>query len=58
MNKYIPSFTIINTMLDRILSIMKKVGKLDNYKDLNKMPVLRKNNRIESIHSSLVIEVL
>jgi len=43
-------------MLDRISSIMKKIGKLDNYKDLNKMPVLRRNNRIESIHSSLAIE--
>ena len=29
---------------------------LDNYKDLNKMPVLRRNNRIRSIHSSLAIE--
>ena len=43
-------------MLDRISSIMKKIGKLDNYKDLNKMPVLRRNNRIKSIHSSLAIE--
>ena len=43
-------------MLDRVSSIMKKIGKLDNYKDLNKMPVLRRNNRIKSIHSSLAIE--
>ena len=35
---------------------MKNIGKLDNYKDLNKMPVLRRNNRIKSIHSSLSIE--
>ena len=35
---------------------MKKIGKLDNYKDLNKMPVLKRNNRIKSIHSSLAIE--
>ena len=39
-----------------IASIMKKIGKLDNYKDLNKMPILRRNNRIHSIHSSLDIE--
>ena len=56
MDKYIPPFTITNTMLDRVSSIMKKIGKLDNYKDLNKMPVLRRNNRIKSIHSSLSIE--
>ena len=37
MNNYVPPFTITNIMLDRISSIMKKIGKLDNYKDLNKM---------------------
>jgi len=56
MDKYIPPFTITNVMLDRIASVMKKIGKLDNYKDLNKMPILRRNNRIKSIHSSLAIE--
>ena len=56
MKQYEPPFTITNIMLDRISSIMKKIGKLDNYKDLNKMPVLRRNNRIHSIHSSLAIE--
>lgn len=56
MNKYVPPFTITNIMLDRVSSIMKKIGKLDNYKDLNKMPILRRNNRIKSIHSSLAIE--
>ena len=56
MDNYIPPFDITNIMLDRISNIMKKIGKLDNYKDLNKMPVLRRNNRIRSIHSSLAIE--
>jgi len=56
MDNYIPPFTITSTMLDRVSSIMKKIGKLDNYKDLNKMPILRRNNRIKSIHSSLAIE--
>ena len=56
MDNYVPPFTITSIMLDRISSIMKKIGKLDNYKDLNKMPVLRRNNRIKSIHSSLAIE--
>ena len=56
MKYYIPPFEITNNMLDRISSIMKSIGKLDNYKDLNKMPILRRNNRIRSIHSSLRIE--
>ena len=56
MKDYIPPFTITNVMLDNISSIMKKIGKLDNYRDLNKMPILRRNNRIKSIHSSLAIE--
>ena len=56
MNNYVPPFTITNIMLDRISSIMKKIGKMDNYKELNRMPVLRRNNRIKSIHSSLAIE--
>ena len=53
---YVPPFEITNKMLEYISLIMKKIGKLDNYKDLNKMPILRRNNRISSIHSSLAIE--
>lgn len=56
MEKYVPPFEITNYMLEKISSIMKKIGSLENYRDLNKMPVLRKNNRIKSIHSSLAIE--
>lgn len=56
MSNYVPPFTITNIMLDKISSIMKKIGKLDNYKNLDKMPILRRNNRIKSIHSSLAIE--
>lgn len=56
MDDYKPPFTITNKMLDYVSSIMEKVGKLDNYTNFNKMPVLRRNNRIRSIHSSLAIE--
>ena len=56
MKKYIPPYTITNKMLELTGSIMEKVGRLDNYNNLNKMPVLRRNNRIHSIHSSLAIE--
>lgn len=56
MTDYKPPFSITNKMLDYISSIMEKLGKLDNYTNLNKMPILRKNNKIKSIHSSLAIE--
>ena len=56
MADYKPPFTITNKMLDYVSSIMEKIGKLDNYTNFNKMPVLRRNNRIRSIHSSLAIE--
>lgn len=56
MGDYKPPFTITNKMLDYVSSIMEKIGKLDNYTNFNKMPVLRRNNRIRSIHSSLAIE--
>ncbi len=56
MKNYIPPFTITSKMVDYISSIMEKIGRLDNYTNFNKMPTLRKNNRIRSIHSSLAIE--
>lgn len=56
MKKYILPYTITNKMLELTGSIMEKVGRLDNYNNLNKMPVLRRINRIHSIHSSLAIE--
>ena len=55
MHNYMP-IKITNNILNLVSSIMKKIGKLENYKDLNKMPILRRNNRIHSIHSSLAIE--
>ena len=56
MDKYIPPFDLTYLMIDRLSSIMEKIGKLDNFRDINKMPILRRNNRIHSIHSSLSIE--
>lgn len=56
MNNYVPPFTITNEMLNYVSSIMEKIGKLDNYTNFDKMPILRRNNRIKSIHSSLAIE--
>lgn len=56
MNNYTPPFTITNNILDYVSSIMEKIGKLNNYINFNKMPILRRDNRIHSIHSSLAIE--
>lgn len=56
MVKYVSPFTINNKMLEYVSSIMEKLGQLNNYTNLNKMPILRKNNKIKSIHSSLAIE--
>ena len=56
MGKYIPPFSITENMLNKVSAIMRNIGKLDNYKYLDKMPILRRNNRISSIHASLAIE--
>lgn len=56
MKNYVPPFEISNTIIDYISRIMEKIGKLDNYTNFNKKPLLRKNNKIRSIHSTLAIE--
>lgn len=56
MENYTPPFEISNEMLKRISNIMEKIGKLDNYSSLDKTPYLRKQTKINSIHSSLAIE--
>ncbi len=53
---YKPPFTITTLMLNKSISITEKIGKVDSYNSLKRMPTLRKNNRIRSIHSSLKIE--
>lgn len=53
---YKPSITISNLMLSRTISIAEKLGKIETYHSLKRMPILRRNNRIRSIHSSLAIE--
>ena len=56
MEKYTPPYKITDKMLDYISKIMEKVGEINSYINLNRMPELRKQNRISSIHSSLAIE--
>ena len=53
---YKPPFSITNNMLLRTISITEKLGKITSFKALKRMPTLRRNNKIKSIHSSLVIE--
>ena len=53
---YKPSFTISSYMLEKSISIANKIGKISFYESLERMPILRRNNRIRSIHSSLLIE--
>ena len=43
-------------MLSRTISIAEKLGKIETYHSLKRMPILRRNNKIRSIHSSLAIE--
>ena len=53
---YKPPFNITNKMLSLCISITEKIGKINSYQSLKRMPILRKNNKIKSIHSSLAIE--
>ena len=53
---YKPPFTSTNAMLNYSISISQKIEKVFSYHSLKRMPMLRRNNRIKSIHSSLAIE--
>lgn len=53
---YKPPFSITNKMLNYSMSITEKIGKITTFESLKRMPILRRNNKIKSIHSSLVIE--
>ena len=46
MSNYIPPFEITNEMLDRVASIMEKIGKLGDISNLDKTPYLRKQKKI------------
>lgn len=53
---YKPSFSISSAMLNLSISITEKISKIETYESLKRMPTLRRNNKIRSIHSSLAIE--
>ena len=56
MDKYIPPFEISNEMLKKVSDIMEKIGRLDSFTNLDKTPYLRKQTKINSVHSSVAIE--
>ena len=56
MDKYTPPYEITEEMLEFVSEIMENLGKLSSVNDLEKLPRLRRANRIKSIHSSLAIE--
>ncbi len=56
MENYQPPFTITNRMLMCVSEIAEKVGRLSAYRTIDTKPILRRNNRIKSVHSSLKIE--
>ena len=56
MGKYEPPFVITNEMLNSVSEIMETIGRIGTLDNLNRFPVLRKQNRVRSIHSSCYIE--
>lgn len=56
MNNYKPPYTISDKMLELVSAISEKVREISIYRELESRPHLRKNNRIQSVHSSLKIE--
>lgn len=56
MKDHKPPFTITDEILSYVSSISEKVGRITATTNLEAKPHLRKNNRIQSIHSSLRIE--
>lgn len=56
MGEYKPPFVITNEILSYVSSISEKIGRMTVTSHMESKPHLRKNNRIQSIHSSLKIE--
>ena len=51
-----PPFQITDTMIDLVAEIAELMGRLTVTNQLSVSPVLRRNNRIRTIHGSLAIE--
>ena len=53
---YKPPFTINENILNLSMLISEKIEQINSVQFLSRMPILRRNNKIKSVHSSLVIE--
>lgn len=53
---YKPPFQITEKIINKTVNIAKLVGMVSSTSNLNKSPVLRRKNRIKTIHASLAIE--
>ncbi len=51
-----PPFQITNAIIENIAEIAELIGRLSHYDRLSASPMLRRENRIRSIHGSLAIE--
>ena len=56
MKGYTPPFTITETITNLVIEIAEKTAIISVTENLSKNPTLRRENRIQSIHSSLAIE--
>lgn len=56
MSEYKPPFEIDETITELVAEIAELCGEISINNNLSTNPVLRKENRIKTIHSSLAIE--
>jgi Fic family protein len=56
MEFYTPPYETTDKMIELTAEIMENIGELKSVSELKKLPLLRRVNRIKSIHSSLAIE--
>ena len=54
--RYIPPFTITDEITNLVIEIGEYVGRISAHDTLSSSPMLRRQNRIKTIHSSLAIE--
>ena len=53
---YAPPFSMTEKITNLIIEIGELVGSISTFESLNPNPVLRRESRIKTIHSSLAIE--
>jgi Fic family protein len=53
---YKPPYEISTSIINKVATIMKMIGKFSTMNNLSSQPLLRRKNQIKSIHSSLAIE--